>query len=75
MTAPTYDYVVIGGGSSGCAVAARLSEDADITVLLLEAGPHDTSNPSVAIPSQLASLQRTNVDWDFRVSWRVHDCV
>lgn len=33
----TYDYIVIGGGTAGCIVAARLAEDPDVRILLLEA--------------------------------------
>lgn len=43
------DYIVVGGGSTGCVVAARLSEDPDASVFLLEEGPRDF-NPYIHIP-------------------------
>ncbi|MFD0207218.1 MULTISPECIES: GMC family oxidoreductase [Saccharothrix] len=58
-----YDYVIVGAGSAGCVLAARLSEDPDVKVLLVEAGPADTSQ-NVHVPSAFGRLFRTRLDWD-----------
>jgi len=59
-----YDYVIVGAGSAGCVLAARLSEDPDVEVLLLEAGPPDT-NQNIHVPLGYLSLARTEVDWGY----------
>ena len=59
-----YDYIVVGGGSAGCAIAARLSEDPAVTVLLLEAGGIG-DDERIAIPHRAWELWTTAVDWGF----------
>jgi choline dehydrogenase len=59
-----YDYVIVGGGSAGCVLAARLSEDGDVTVCLIEAGPKDTA-PDIHVPAKGKTLIRTEIDWRY----------
>ena len=58
------DYVIVGGGSAGCALAARLTQDPNTSVLLLEAGPRDT-HPLHHIPAGYFALGR-------RYTWGYH---
>ena len=63
--AKTYDYVVVGAGSAGCVVAARLSEDPRNQVLLLEAGPPDHS-PWIHLPIGYGKTMWSSVyNWKF----------
>ncbi len=59
-----YDDIVIGAGSAGCAVAARLSEDPDRQVLLIEAGGSNR-RLDVKIPAAFPAQFHSKVDWDY----------
>ena len=59
-----YDYIIIGGGSAGCVLANRLTEDPKCKVLLLEAGAAD-KKPEIHIPGAYTKLFHTSVDWAF----------
>lgn len=61
----TFDYIVVGGGSGGCVVAGRLSEDPDVSVCLLEAGGGGQSS-LVNIPAAMVAMVPTSVNnWAF----------
>ena len=60
-----FDYIVVGGGSGGCVLAARLSEDPSVSVALIEAGPAD-KNILIHVPAGLALLAQTQTaNWNF----------
>jgi choline dehydrogenase len=62
-----WDYIVVGGGSAGCVLAARLSEDPNVKVLLLEAGPKDKSI-WIDLPVGFSQLMRgTKFNWAFEM--------
>ncbi|WP_240508950.1 GMC family oxidoreductase [Streptomyces agglomeratus] len=59
-----YDYVVVGAGSAGCVLAARLSEDPTVRVALVESGGRDRK-AEIRIPAAFPKLFKTPYDWDF----------
>jgi choline dehydrogenase len=59
-----YDYIVVGAGSAGCVLAARLTEDGRTRVLLLEAGGAGGAQ-EIRIPAAFSKLFKTGVDWNY----------
>jgi len=57
-----FDFVIIGGGSAGCVLAARLSEDPQVKVCLIEAGGRD-SHPFIHMPVGFAKMTTSSLTW------------
>ena len=62
-----FDIIVVGGGSAGCAMAARLSEDGRLNVVLIEAGTADKHGVTKIPAMGAAAIQNPEFDWRFRV--------
>ena len=63
----SFDYVVVGGGTAGCVVATRISEDPDVRVLLIEAGRRNGAD-AMNVPAMWLSLLGSDFDWGFRTA-------
>jgi choline dehydrogenase len=57
-----FDYVIVGAGSAGCVLAARLGEDRDVRVAVIEAGPPD-SESVIHMPLAFRQLWESRFDW------------
>jgi choline dehydrogenase-like flavoprotein len=61
------DYVIVGAGSAGCALAARLTEDPEAKVTVLEAGGPDSAE-AIHVPAAWPTLWGTEVDWAYETT-------
>jgi hypothetical protein len=62
---PRYDYIIVGGGTSGLVVANRLSEDYNVSVAVIEAGGVELYNPNITDTSKYGNAFSTAVDWQY----------
>ena len=67
IDAGEFDYVIAGGGTAGCVVAARLSEDPNVTVCVIEAGPSDVDDPNILRLDKWMYLLDSGYDWDYLI--------
>lgn len=63
-----FTHLVVGGGTAGLVVAARLSENPALTVGILEAGPVALDEPTINVPGRLGETLFTKYDWQFETT-------
>ena len=72
MTSPEYDYIIVGAGTAGCTLANRLTENAGVRVLLLEAGGRDR-DPLIHIPIGVGAMWKIRShDWGYNTEPQAH---
>ncbi|OBZ71487.1 L-sorbose 1-dehydrogenase [Grifola frondosa] len=64
----SYDYVIVGGGTAGCVLASRLSENPDVTVLVIEAGARNDDVLFSRIPLAFSRMFRGPYDWQYKTT-------
>jgi hypothetical protein len=70
----SYDFIIIGGGTAGLTVAARLSENPHVTVLVVEAGANRLEDPKISTPGLAGSMYGDpEYDWSFQTPPQVTD--
>lgn len=72
MKTDRFDYIIIGGGTSGLVIASRLTEDHSIRVLVIEAGADRRNDPRSFIPGLAAqAYDDPDFDWSFQTTPQV----
>ena len=62
----TYDIIIVGGGTAGCVIANRLTENPNVSILLIEAGEDRNNDPCVTTPGLFAQLLgNPDFDWQY----------
>lgn len=69
---PQYNYIIVGGGTSGLVLANRLSELPYISVAVIEPGSDERSNPNVTDVNNFPAALKTPIDWQYRSTPQVH---
>jgi choline dehydrogenase len=67
-----YDYIIVGAGSAGCVLANRLTEDKEISVLIIEAGGPEEGVEAISTPLRLLELWNTEYDWAYFTAPQEH---
>ncbi|KAF8526922.1 GMC oxidoreductase [Hysterangium stoloniferum] len=60
-----YDYIIVGGGTAGCVLAYRLSEDPNVTVLVVESGGNNEDQLFSKIPTLFSKMFKSDADWAY----------